>query len=704
LKARDVFAAVAGRSGKRRNLLVMVVVLTLSVLAAIGSGASSAGADEGCPNEGIRIRQHATQVGDCRAFERVSPAEKGGGDIVAEGESITAAASGDGAVFESRLGFADTVGPGFAGRTTYLARRGLAGWSVHSITAQGRPEAIQVLPAGTHTEIFSPDLSTALVNAYDLPGATGAAPERRNLYLEDTATRALRTVSSSQRGNGEDPIQYWPFEFINGIELWGASDDLSHVTWQSPTQLLPAGTAPGYPQGEETFPYAFTISNVYTWDDGTLHLAGILPDGTVPPEGSNVEPENGFRGTISADGSRQSFLASPTPGMPKQLYLRIDHSRTDLISGSENPAFAEAAQNVHFEGMTPDGRHVFFDTNSQLLADDENTEPDLYRWTDGPEPFLTLISRDGEAVNEMSSVGGAFVGSSLDGGIVYYHSNGASLDVWEEGVGIRTINPFVPRSVGSGQGAFLNLSSTQPGFARVSQDGNWLTYIYKIANGEPAELHVYDREADTDTCISCPAGLPAAGGYPGQGAIDPELTTAGRISNIGFRPRFLTNDGQVFFTSEAALVPEDTNGVADVYEYDGPSGKLSLVTSGTGSEPMEFADASASGNDVFFVTRQQLAPSDHDEFVDLYDARVGGGFEEAETSLSEPCAGEACQPVSGAAAAPTIASGAATRGNVRQGRRPHCGKHRRRIRRHGKVRCVRKHQRRHAGADRGGHK
>ncbi len=39
-----------------------------------------------------------------------------------------------------------------------------------------------------------------------------------------------------------------------------------------------------------------------------------------------------------------------------------------------------------------------------------------------------------------------------------------------------------------------------------------------------------------------------------------------------------------------------------------------------------FADASASGNDVFFFTDQPLVGQDQDSLVDVYDARVGGGI------------------------------------------------------------------------------
>jgi hypothetical protein len=667
----------------------------------LGTGASSAGADTACPNEAIRVAQHATQTGDCRAWERVSPADKGGGDIIAEEQEFAAADDGEAAAFSSRYGFADTVGSGTVGRTYYIARRGAGGWSTHSITPQSRPNARQIIGPGTHTEVFSADLSHVLAYGYDLPAATGDVTERMNMYLEDTATRALRPITSSQRGNGEDPIQYGPIEFGGGNELWGASEDLSHVTLESRVQFLPTGAAPGYPQGKPAqpsilFPYAYTYPNVYTWDDGTLHLAGILPDGTAAPEGSSVGPNGPFvRGTMSADGSRQIFFAAPTEGAQRQLYLRIDHNRTDLVSESENPAFTEEPRNIFFEGMTPDGRNVFFATDSPLLEADPNEgSPDLYRWTEGPDPAhednLTLITNDGGAVNA-SGFGGTLVGMSDDGTRVYVTEIGTLLGLWEEDSGIRAFDE-VPRPITARD--WITLLADNPGKGRVSPDGNWVAYVT-----DGGVMHLYDRQRDTVTRVASDATLV------------PTITHGGGATPAGFRPRYLSDGGKVFFTSREALMPQDSNGVADVYSYDGPTGKLSLVTSGSGSQPMEFADASVSGDDVFFFTRAQLVPSDHDEFADLYDARVGGGFDEPQPSPATACVGEGCQAAGGAAAAaPQLASRVHTRGNLKA--RHRCGRVQRAVRRHGKVRCVKRHHKhghhgqhkRQARSNRGGGK
>jgi hypothetical protein len=73
------------------------------------------------------------------------------------------------------------------------------------------------------------------------------------------------------------------------------------------------------------------------------------------------------------------------------------------------------------------------------------------------------------------------------------------------------------------------------------------------------------------------------------------------------------------------------SGEANLYEWE--NGQVYLLhtfpitSGGTGSGGgLGFVDSSASGNDVFIVTTEQLDPHDTDPVQDLYDLRVGGGF------------------------------------------------------------------------------
>jgi hypothetical protein len=102
----------------------------------------------------------------------------------------------------------------------------------------------------------------------------------------------------------------------------------------------------------------------------------------------------------------------------------------------------------------------------------------------------------------------------------------------------------------------------------------------------------------------------------------------------------MSDDGRrVFYQTATALVPQDTNGQTDVYEWT-PSG-VSLISSGRSHEASFVLDNSASGDDVFFATTAGLDPRDTDGSYDVYDARVGGGFKLAE--VAAPCEGDGCQ-------------------------------------------------------------
>jgi hypothetical protein len=124
---------------------------------------------------------------------------------------------------------------------------------------------------------------------------------------------------------------------------------------------------------------------------------------------------------------------------------------------------------------------------------------------------------------------------------------------------------------------------------------------------------------------------------------------------LGSAKYFLSNNGQVFFETGAALLPRDTNGAGDVYEFDYYSG-LHLISSGTGSGGIVISGtppypttvllgASPSGDDVFFLTRQALLPQvTGQEALSIYDARVDGGF--PETAVSACTTADACRVAS----------------------------------------------------------
>jgi Tol biopolymer transport system component len=565
-----------------------------------------------------------------RHYEKVSPAEKGLGDIVGDGATTVASRFGDAVAFNSRTPFGDTVGSGTIGQTQYVARRTDEAWEVHAITPTPRPDAKQVFFAPTLLQMYSEDLRSAILRAYDLPEATDDMPLRNNIYVEDTATRALETVTVSQVDPPTIP------DFLSYPQFyWGISADARHVAFVTSTQFLP-GAVPGVP-------------NVYQWDDGVLSVASVLPDGTVAANGADT-PTN-LRGAMSADGSRLLFTAST--GGNTQLYLRVDGSSTAWVSETEldpsDPSYQPDPSGVQVMGMTPDGRHVLFLTDTPLLPDDTNGGPDLYRYTDSADPSgdsnLTMISPDGD-------LGGAeLAGMSDDGERVYYQTPAPRLVVWDHGT-TRVINDGAPID-----GAEIRLvtSPGSPGYGRVTPDGMWLAFATRATvdggvhgltgevTNQHREMYLYSLRENRLVCVSCPPG-PAMSDI----TVLPAATQGEpSVGNAGFRPRYLSEGGQVFFSTAEALVAQDTNGVLDAYEYDPATGTVSLLSTGTGNDPTTFTDASASGDDVFIVTRQRLVTSDRDDLVDLYDVRDGSSLPEVVEQPTQPeCQGDGCQPPS----------------------------------------------------------
>jgi len=229
--------------------------------------------------------------------------------------------------------------------------------------------------------------------------------------------------------------------------------------------------------------------------------------------------------------------------------------------------------------------------------------------------------------------------------------------------------------------------------ARVSPDGlhaaftstESLTGYDNIdANaGEAAtEVYVFDATADGGAgvlvCASCkPSGARPVGRSLGNanGGI-PINWTAARIPgwSTQFQPtRALSDDGaRLFFNSYDALLPRDTNGKADVYQWEAigsgdcsegssifsaPNGGcISLISSGESPDDSVFFDATPSGSDVFFATQSSLLEQDYG-LLDVYDARVNGGFP-APPKPPAACEGEACQGPLTPPSDPTPASSA----------------------------------------------
>ena len=671
---------------------------------------------------------------DGRAYEMVSPVSKNGGDIVPDPGKTRAAAGGGAVSFASLTAFGgDVLGTGLI--TQYVSVRtgkpGSNGWSTHSVSPpQGRLSFVGAAngAAPMYAADFSDDLTKGVITSSspltNAPNVAGTG----NLYLRDLlntpGTFQLITAASIP----VPPVSIATTRSYSP-RLAGASADYGHLTFEAYPGLTPE--APSN-QG---------VPKLYEWDHGTVRLAGVLPNGSAAPVSV---PGQGISGlglpsyapnTLSRDGSRIIFTDTSTgsTGNDGKLYMRIDHSTTVQLNASEKPVPA-TPRPAMYQWATPDDHKVFFTSSEQLTTDDTDTTSDLYMYdVDAPSgSHLTRLSVDSESAdNDGGNAIDGVLGGSDDGRYVYFISTrqlvaGARLFsgisspygifLWHDGT--LTFIGEVHESLDKDPLVGRKWALT-PKVSRVTSDGRELVFATQsgvgltgydhgscpnggITNG-CFQMYLYTADTGTLTCISCKQN-----GGPGTADSSPLLAAQNGIAARTYHlTRYVSDDGnRVFFTSGEALVPGDRNGaVLDVYEYDVPSGRLNLISTGRSTSDSLFLEASRTGSDVFFATRDQLVGWDIDDNYDVYDARVGGGF--PEPLPVRACTGTVCRSQLTTVSANPVLGSTAISGRVGSHRKPPASKHckRGRVRRrvHGSVKCVKpKHGKSRTGGHRNG--
>jgi hypothetical protein len=606
---------------------------------------------------------------DGRAWELVSPPDKKGGLIENWGfyESIQAAADGSKITYTS----SETIGENPVGNSgpfsisQVLASRGANAWrsediSVPQLVPKEGEEVRSLAFSGGGYQGFSPDLSLGIMEPgnYSVPLSSEAT--ERTIYLRSestggfiplvTSTNVLAGVKFGGAGNGNSSTF---------MHFSGASPDLSHVVLESPEALTPEAK-----QGTCTGVGCVARYNLYEWSGGRLQLVNVLPDGTSQP-GSVLGHEQAAH-AVSNDGRwvvwrpLQGAIASGPAPAPSQLYARdMQLERTVEIGGPD----------AIFQTMSGDGSRIFFLENGELY--EFNTDSDT----------STDLTAGHGARESNSGVKDALLGASEDGSRVYFVATGVlangaiggedNLYVLHDG-GNGWTTTYIGTLSGEDEKDWFEEGNGPVHLwrvtSRVSPDGRYLGFMsdrsltgydnVDAITGQPdEEVFLYDADLDRLVCASCdpqgarPVGLldlrtsgsllvdrDEAWGEPGHwlaGSI-PGWRNLGL--NTMYEPRYLSDSGRLFFNSPDALVPQDTNGLEDVYEYEPASvggcasgnvtfsgrsgGCVSLISSGTSSGEAAFIDASENGEDSFFITSSKLVPEDYDSSYDLYDAHV----------------------------------------------------------------------------------
>ncbi len=635
--------------------------------------AVTSSADE-CPNADIRQAQFSAYLPDCRAYEMVSPPEKEGANISTMPRVTQSSSDGSAIKYLAPTGFGDAQGSEDPG-AEYVSRRGVDGWSTRAINPPQRSLPLTLFISPRYAA-FSSDLSKGVFWAQS-PVVTG------HPLVEDTTNLYLRTdVLDGGSGNYElltdsiGRVPQRPTTSTNyGVAFAAASADFTHILFESSNNLTAEAESlsPAQPK-------------VYEWHNGTVKLAGILPNGTpaansIAGNGAGGGPYLGVydsdakqtQRTMSSDGSRVIFEASISEyssGLYGGLYqgglfMRIAGSETIQLNASERATPDPGGEKpATFWTATADDSKVVFSTAEALTDDapaDSKSKLYVYDVNAPSGKHLTLISVDNEPADDSQTgdTGFGSVGISDDGSYVYFMNHNDmlvagqrtfenSLDllyVWHNGtvrlIGQNNNNP----SLG-------NISSGKESAFRMTPDGRRAIFVDSLQStaesagvagqfNEHAQVYVYDYETGRIACASCnPTGAPSTSNASFEDESDQVLENKAKT----YLSHPLSEDGRlVFFDSSDALLPQDTNGRRDVYEYDTITGSLHMISSGGCNCDSYFVDASPDGSNVFITSRQRFVQIDFDNAADIYDVRIDGGLAAQNRPAPVGCEGDDCQ-------------------------------------------------------------
>jgi hypothetical protein len=650
---------------------------------------------------------------DNRAYELLTPPDKGsavdmfnaphevGGEFV-DGERGAPADFGDGFVLETQSAFAPFSA---AFTNAYVFSRTAGAWRYTDLASPSL--GVQSINAGGRGQgpLFEPgELSS--VAFVDQVGSLAGEEGSREEVLAGPPGGPYALLHADLPVHAEEAD-------LEETRVAGASRDLSHIILQSKNhQLAPGdsgqdlGTRALYEWsgGGECILEAVNCKLLNFDSKGKLLRCGAELGGG---SGESIASQGEARNAVSPDGSRLFFTAPDPraqragPGCwngasenPPQLYMRYAGTTVEI---SKPPAGVKERP-VRYIGASEGGSKAFFLTETEYEAGINDME--LYEYdtetetlmristgTGSPEANVfgvTAVAADGSAI--YFEAFGRLTGdapASLPERQVYLYRYGLNAKSEPETTYITTV--FTDEATNPGLGWFP-LKSAGPVPAAdwyTTPDGRYLLFAtsqsltgYGTAgpcpkppetqgppNGRCEELYRFDASepvaagvpgvADNPVCVSCnPSGAPPVS-HARFTRSDFTAGTAGAV-------RAMSNDGRyVFFDTADSLVPKDTNGTLDVYEWEAldtggcalARGCVHLISSGKDPSPSFFLGATQDGANVFFGTHAHLVSQDTDTAGDLYDARVCTAVDaciQPQAGGTALCEGDACQ-----ASAPT---------------------------------------------------
>jgi hypothetical protein len=310
-----------------------------------------------------------------------------------------------------------------------------------------------------------------------------------------------------------------------------------------------------------------------------------------------------FRGADETGGkaffTTFESLTSQDADSVADVYARdLGAETTSLVSVPGTcPPELPVGQNCEpsYGGASPDGSHVFFETNERLSEADTDSSQDVYDWSGGA-PALSSTGSGGGGNGDFNVT---YAGTTPDGAAVYFESSeplepSADLDKAQDvyqrlegatalasagapGKGDEDILASFDWATDAGEGPLVVFSTAEP---LVEEDTDSAQDVYK-------------RFVGTTTLVST--------GSEGSG------------DDFGASFAGASADGsKIFFVTTESLSSQDTDSSLDVYRRFG--GETVLVSAGQINGAGAFSNGlhgvSSDGSRAFFATQERLTEGD----------------------------------------------------------------------------------------------
>jgi len=347
--------------------------------------------------------------------------------------------------------------------------------------------------------------------------------------------------------------------------------------------------------------------------------------------------------TISLVTLTIGLVASPVSAATEV----VDTRRVSVASdGTQANGWSEAP------AISADGSTIaYFSWADDLVPNDTNGLVDVFVY-DVATKETTRVSVASDGTQSGGPDGSSVPAISGDGGTIVYHSNATNLvpndtnnvwDVFAYDVATATTIRVSVASDGTQADSdpWTNPGGPSSSDPAISDDGGTIVYCSEATNLVPndtngtADVFAYDVATATTTRVSVASDSTQADG-------------------LSFFPAISGDGGTIVYYSDAAdLVPNDTNGTADVFAYDVATATTTRVsvasdgTQATGGGSYQPAISGDGGTIVYYSGATNLVADDTNGEVDAFVYNVAT----AETTrVSVPSDGTQANGPSGAVA------------------------------------------------------